>query len=59
MTKEVKTYNEVKVVYSINGIAKIRYMQKKMKLDHKKNRKKEKETRSPTYTIHKNKLKMD
>ena len=47
MTKEAQIYNGVKTVSSINGAEKIGEI-------HAKN-----ETRSPTYTIHKNKLKTD
>ena len=46
-TKEASTYNEVKTVYSIYGIGKIGQM-------HAKN-----EIRPPSYTIHKNKLKVN
>ena len=46
--KEAGIYNGVKIVYSINMLEKLnRYMQK-MKLNH-----------LPSYTIYKNKLKMD
>ena len=47
LTKEARTHNKVKTVYSIKGVGKInRYVQKN-------------ETRLPSYTIHKNKFKMD
>ena len=47
VTKEAKIYNVVKIVYSTNGVGKIRQI-------HAKN-----ESRTPSYTIHKKKLKMD
>ena len=35
MTKEAKTYNGAKIMYSINGVGKIRQIHaKKIKLDH-------------------------
>ena len=46
LRNEAKTYNGLKVVYSINGVGKIGYMQKNA-------------TRSSSYTTYKNKLKMD
>ena len=47
MTKEAKIYNEIKTVYSINGVGETGNI-------HAKN-----ETRPLSYTIYKNKLKMD
>ena len=45
--RNAKTYYGLKIVYSVNGVGKInRYVQKN-------------ETRLPSYTIHKNKFKMD
>ena len=46
VTKEAKIYNVVKIVYSTNGVGKIRQI-------HAKN-----ETRQPSHTIPKNKLKV-
>ena len=45
LEKGGKNINRVKIVYSINDVGKIGHTYKK--------------TRSPSYTIHKNKLKMD
>ena len=47
MIKEVRIYNGVKTVSSINDIEKIGYMQKR------------KEIGPPSYTIYKNRLKTD
>ena len=47
MTEEASTYNRLKIVYSINGVGKIGQICA------------ENETRPPSYTTHKNKLKMD
>ena len=47
MIKEARTYNRLKAVYSINDVGEIGQMCKKC------------ETRPPSYTIHKNKLKID
>ena len=47
LTKEAGTYHGLKAVYSINDVGEIGQMCKKC------------ETRPPSYTIHKNKLKID
>ena len=46
LTKETRTYNGAKTVSSINSVGKTGLVDGK------------KETRPPTYTVHKNKLKM-
>ena len=47
MTKEARIYNEVKTVYSVNGVGKIGQIYAK------------KETRPPSSTMYKDKLKMN
>ena len=54
LTKEAGAYNGAKTVSSINGVGRSGMVHAK-----KKRKEKKKETRSPNYSIHQNKLKMN